>query len=352
MKDAVRDLSKRSAVARDSAETEEATKNSVILPFIRALGFDVFDLQQVVPEYNADVGVKKGEKVDYALKIDGRIVILIEAKPISVPLSEAQYNQLYRYFSVTEAQIAILTNGAEAWFFSDIDDKNKMDKRPFFRFDFAAFDDEDLKELSKFHRSAFDIENILQSAASLKYTTAAQKIIADEMDAPSDDLVRLVARQIHDGMVTKGVIDMLRPCIRSAFQQIVRGEIQEKFQTVLSTPDHVEEKEEHFDPDAETDGIFTTEEEMKAFMIVQAISSEMVEASRISIRDTKSYCGVLFDNNNRKPICRFWFNGKSVKHLGLFDGQKKETKSVIQKPEDVYLFKSQIQDAVRRYVDG
>ena len=118
------------------------------MPFIRALGFDVFDLTHVVPEYTADVGLKKGEKVDYALKIDDAVVMLIEAKPISVDLGKTAYRQLYRYFGTeTGAKIGILTNGVQVWFFTDIDAPNKMDKRPFFTFDFESYDDDDVKEL-------------------------------------------------------------------------------------------------------------------------------------------------------------------------------------------------------------
>lgn len=148
IKDLIRDIAKRSRVARDTAQSEEATKSSVIMPFIRALGFDVFDLTHVVPEYTADVGLKKGEKVDYALKIDDAVVMLIEAKPISVDLGKTAYRQLYRYFGTeTGAKIGILTNGVQVWFFTDIDAPNKMDKRPFFTFDFESYDDDDVKEL-------------------------------------------------------------------------------------------------------------------------------------------------------------------------------------------------------------
>lgn len=133
-------LSKRSKTAEQHALTEEATKTSVILPFIQALGFDVFNLDEVTPEFIADVGLKKGEKVDFALKIDGKVAMLVEAKPIGTKLSDAQLTQLFRYFSVTEGRLAILTNGREAWFYSDTDAPNKMDRKPFFTFDFQQYD--------------------------------------------------------------------------------------------------------------------------------------------------------------------------------------------------------------------
>ncbi len=82
----VASLSARSKHASKHAMTEEATKTSVVLPFIQALGFDVFNLEEVIPEYIADVGIKKGEKIDFAIKIGGKIAILVEVKPISMKL--------------------------------------------------------------------------------------------------------------------------------------------------------------------------------------------------------------------------------------------------------------------------
>ena len=43
-----------------SLQTEEATKNALIMPFIhQVLGYDVFNPMEVIPEYTADVGTKK-----------------------------------------------------------------------------------------------------------------------------------------------------------------------------------------------------------------------------------------------------------------------------------------------------
>jgi len=54
-------------------QTEEATKNALIMPFINILGYDIFDPTEVIPEFIADIGIKKGEKVDYAIVKDGKI---------------------------------------------------------------------------------------------------------------------------------------------------------------------------------------------------------------------------------------------------------------------------------------
>ena len=95
----------------DHLETEEATKNALVMPFINALGYDIFNPKEVVPEFIADVGTKKGEKVDYAIMKDGEVIILIECKAAKSDLCDANISQLYRYFAVTKSRIAILTNG-------------------------------------------------------------------------------------------------------------------------------------------------------------------------------------------------------------------------------------------------
>src|SRR3954449_11415625 len=96
---------------RGVIQTEEATKNAFVMPFISTiLGYDVFNPLEVVPEFIADVGMKKGEKVDYIMR-DGDVQILIECKSSQGPLRIENASQLYRYFSVTKARIAVLTNG-------------------------------------------------------------------------------------------------------------------------------------------------------------------------------------------------------------------------------------------------
>lgn len=116
----ITDLSQRSKHASKHALTEEATKTAVVLPFIQSLGFDVFNLEEVIPEFVADVGIKKGEKIDFAIKVDGKIAILVEVKPISMKLGDGQYSQLFRYFSTVEARLDILINGREVWFFQTL----------------------------------------------------------------------------------------------------------------------------------------------------------------------------------------------------------------------------------------
>lgn len=112
---------------------EEQTKTSLIMPLFMQLGYDVFNIDEFVPEYTADFGTKQGEKVDYAICINGQPLILIEAKKLGMSLGKDQVSQLFRYYSSTDAKIAILTNGDDYWFFTDSIKANTMDMEPSFK---------------------------------------------------------------------------------------------------------------------------------------------------------------------------------------------------------------------------
>ncbi len=346
----VTDLSVRSRHATKHALTEEATKTAVVMPLLQSLGFDVFNLEEVVPEFIADVGIKKGEKIDFAIKIDGKMAILMEVKPISMALGSAQYSQLFRYFGTMEARLAILTNGKEIWFFSDIDEKNKMDKKPFFVFDLQNYDEHQVIELARFQKSNFDIEKILEAASKLKYVKAAGGFISRQLTNPDDDFVKFVGRDIYDGSLTKAALEMLRPAIQAALDEVVRRRIQERLNITFGAETTVEASDkksgDNHTPEAE---IITSEDEVQAFMIVRAVGSSLVPINRITMRDARTYCSVFLDDNNRKPICRFYFNAKSGKSIGLFDAQKVETKHVIADLGDLYKFQDQIAGAIGLY---
>lgn len=331
--------------------TEEATKTAVVMPFIQALGFDAFNLEEVVPEFIADVGIKKGEKIDFAIKIGGKTAILIEVKPISMSLGSAQYSQLFRYFSTVEARLAILINGREIWFFSDIDEKNKMDKKPFFVFDLQNFDDRQVAELARFQKASFDMDGILEAASNLKYVKAGAAIISKQLTEPDDDFVRFIGKQIYEGSLTKGALEMLRPAIQSALDEVIRNRIQERLGVTFGKDASAVETQEKKDaPETPEQDIVTTEDEQQAFMIVRAIGSKVIPLSRITMRDAKSYCSIFIDDNNRKPVCRLYFNGKSTRTIGLFDANKVESKQQIDDLSELYKFSDQISAAIAAYV--
>lgn len=347
----VKDLAARSKHASQHAMTEEATKTAVVMPFIQALGYDAFNLEEVVPEFIADVGIKKGEKIDFAVKIGGKTAILIEAKPINMSLGNAQYSQLFRYFATVEARLAILLNGREIWFFSDIDEKNKMDKKPFFTFDLQNYDDRQVAELARFQKANFDMDSILEAASNLKYVKAAAAELSKQLAAPDDEFVRFFGKQIYDGTMTKAAVEMLRPAIQSALDEVIRNRIQERLNVTFGKDaplPEVPEKPANTDAAVEAD-VVTTEDELQAFMIVRAIGSRIAPINRITMRDAQTYCSIFMDDNNRKPICRLYFNRKNSKSIGIFGPDKSETKHQIEDLSDIFKHMDAIESAVKAY---
>lgn len=332
--------------------TEEATKNALVMPFINALGYNIFDPTEVIPEFTADVGTKKGEKVDYVIKRDGKLAILVECKPAGAKLCLNHASQLFRYFSVTEARFAILTNGIDYQIYTDIEAPNKMDDKPFFEFSMTALDAKATEEIRKFSKATFDLENILSTASELKYMKQIQAVIARELESPSEDFVRHFAKQVYSGTITANVKAQFTKLVAESFREFVKGRVNQRIQSALDsgTPELQQPQVEVVTVIAEEeDGVETTEEEIEAFQIVRAILAKHVEPKRVVMRDTKSYCGILLDDNNRKPICRLRFNF-SQKYLSLLDAERNENRIPISAPIDLFQYEGQLVEAARRYL--
>jgi predicted type IV restriction endonuclease len=351
--DRLRDLAARANRVMASIQTEEACKNAFVMPFLGALGYDVFNPEEVVPEFVADVGTKKGEKVDYAIKKNGKVIILAECKWNGRELKIEHASQLFRYFTVTEARCAVLTNGLIYQFYTDIDEPNKMDSHPFFIFNLLDFDESHIGELKKFSKPAFDIENVLGSAAALKYSTQVKAILAKELAKPSEEFVRLFAARIYEGRMTQAVREQFSGIVQSSFADFIRERVSDRLKTALRsevTPaaDQVSNGESPAETGDSTE-IVTTEEELEAFNIIRAIARKDVEVKRIFLRDAKSYCAVLLDDNNRKPIARLHFNGQSKRYVGIF-ASKVETKTPIESLDDIFGLAEQIQATIKEYM--
>ena len=209
-------FSERIKHIKDNVCTEEATKTSLILPFFQILGYDVFNPLEFVPEYTADTGIKKGEKVDYAILNNSDPLILIEAKAANIELTPKHMNQLLRYFMVTKARFGILTNGIVYKFFSDLEESNKMDSVPFFEFNFLDLKKDKIEELKQFHKDNFSLKNILNNASDLKYMSMIKESIAKQFLDPSDQLVKALIKNIYPGTKTQAVLDKFRDMIKKA----------------------------------------------------------------------------------------------------------------------------------------
>ncbi|GAB3577464.1 type I restriction enzyme HsdR N-terminal domain-containing protein [Amycolatopsis endophytica] len=343
-------------------ETEEATKNAFVMPFIgTVLGYDVFNPGEVIPEFTADVGTKKGEKIDYAIVHDGQVQVLIEVKKINDPLRIEHASQLFRYFAVTNARIAILTNGEVYEFYTDLDAPNRMDSKPFLVLNFSDIDDTLLPELAKLAKDSFNLESVISAAGELKYIGQLKRVLVGQFKQPEDDWVRFLTTRVYDGSFTQRVRDQFAPLVDKAMRQFLNEQVNDRLKNALGGPDaFVSVSADATEPvadasppvvslDSGSGDVQTTGEELDGYRVVRAIVCGEVPAARIVARDTKTYFGVLLDDNNRKPIARLWFN-RAKKYLGVFDENKVETRIPINSIEDIYAHADHLRRTVLRYL--
>lgn len=345
------ELQQRTLQHREVLLTEEAAKTALVMPFIQALGYDVFNPSEVIPEFCADVGTKKGEKVDYAICKDGKVTILVECKPASVDLNINHAGQLFRYFSVTDARLAVLTNGVIYQFYSDVERPNKMDEKPFFTFSMAALKGGDVKTIEAFSKNAFDIERIVKEAGNLKLQSLIRKELEREFAEPSDEFVGMLAKRVHDGRVTSAVKDNFGKLVVSSISSLVRDLVNDRLSSALNASAPQENVEGEASVEVGDIGIATTAEEISGFHIIQAIASRHVDPKRIIIRDAKSYCAILLDDNNRRTLARLHFNGLTTKYLGTFKS-KDEERHLLADLTDIYKFEKQISDRIAELESG
>lgn len=338
-------LSERITDLKEQIQTEEATKTAFILPFIGLLGYDIFNPLEVIPEFTADVGLKKGEKVDYAIFQDGEPILIIECKHWKENL-EVHNSQLTRYFHVSKSRFALLTNGIIYRFYTDLEKSNVMDERPFFEFDITQIKESYIHELSKFHKSNFDVHKIVSTASSLKYTREIKRIFSNELNDISPELVRFFASKVYGGRLTEKVMSQFKELTQKAINQLISESVNNRLQSALDKESEQSEEEE-IHPEEESK-IITTEEELEGFEILKAILRRKVDVSRIVYRDTQSYFGVLLDDNNRRPLCRLHLNGKK-KYISLFNNNKQENKLPLESLEAIYSYEKELLDTVDYY---
>lgn len=340
------ELQKRTLEHREVLLTEEAAKTALVMPFLQALGYDVFNPGEVVPEFSADVGTKKGEKVDYAICAAGKVTILIECKPSSAELNVNHAGQLFRYFSVTDARLAVLTNGVVYQFYSDIEKPNKMDEKPFFTFSMDAIKPTDVKTLEKFAKATFDIANIVHEAGNLKLQSLIRKELEREFAEPSEEFASMLARRILSGRMTPAIKESFTKLLSASIATFIRDLVNSRLSSALNASNPPDPEVDEEESATDESGIITTPEEISGFHIIQAIASKLVHPKRVIMRDAKSYCAVLLDDNNRKTIARLHFNGLTTKYVGMFSG-KEEQRHLIGELTDIYQFGNEIEARLR-----
>jgi len=348
--DEIKLFSKKVEKLKSQIQTEAATKTSLVLPFFQLLGYDIFNPQEFIPEFTADVGIKKGEKVDYAIIRDNKPIILIEVKWCNEDLQKHD-SQLFRYFGTTTSKFAILTNGIIYKFYTDLEQSNKMDETPFLEINVSDIKENLIPELKKFHKSNFDIDSIFNSASELKYSNKVKLLMAGQINNPSDSFVKYVLNEIYDGLKTQPVIAKFKALIKNSFNQFVNELINERIKSAIEKVPEEKPKEEtqRKEDVKEQEKIITTITELEGFFIIKGILRDLITPNRINYRDTESYLSMLIDNNKHKWICRLYL-GKEQTYLGIPDENKKESKYKFENLDEIYNYRKQLEEVVKRYI--
>lgn len=338
---------------KDQIQTEEATKTAFVMPFIQILGYDIFNPTEVVPEFIADIGTKKGEKVDFVIKKEDEPILIIECKNWKEN-ADAHNSQLHRYYHVSKARFGVLTNGIIYNFYTDLEQPNIMDEKPFFTINLDDLKDNSIKVLENFTKSGYNLESILDSAEALKYIKAIRKEFEKEIENPSDELVRLLVNRFFEKPLTANRMITFKEYSKRALSISISESISSRLKSALVINDNIETEKAvvstvNIDQNTDVSKVITTEEELEAFQIVKAILRERISSDRIAYRDTQSYFGILLDDNNRKPICRFHF-GTNRKLIELFHkGKDSGEKIILDSLDGIYSHRNELHQTVENY---
>ncbi|ADY54676.1 Restriction endonuclease, type I, R subunit/Type III [Syntrophobotulus glycolicus DSM 8271] len=355
--DQLKQFASRVENLKDQIATEEATKTSLILPFFQLLGYDIFDPTEFVPEFTADVGIKKGEKVDYAIFQNGIPIILIEAKWCGENLDKHS-SQLFRYFGTSKAKFGILTNGLIYKFFTDLEEPNKMDEKPFMELNLLDIKESLVPELKKFHKSAMDIESVFNTASELKYSSLIKALLTKQLYDLEDNFVTYILGEVYDGKRTKATVDRFRVIVKRAYNQFLNetmndrikaaiGQSEKAVQEAAPTVEPIETVHNETEPQGSK--IVTTLEELEYFFAIKSVLKDVVDPSRIFHRDTESYFGILLDDNKLKWICRISLNS-AQKSIMIPDESKRPVRVQVSDVNDVYKLQQQLVEVTKRYL--
>jgi hypothetical protein len=350
-KDSIKQISDRFDKLRENLLTEEATKNALIMPFIQALGYDVFNPMEVLPEMDCDLIKKKGEKIDYAILKDGQPIMLMECKHWQQGL-HLHDTQLQKYFVASKAKFGILTNGVQYRFYTDLVNQNIMDDKPFLEINMLDVKENQVEELKKFHKSYFNIDTIISSASELKYTGELKSILSKEFANPSQEFVKYFGKQIYEGQFTSKISDQFAVLLKRSIASLISDSISDRLKAAIKDEESDQEQSEEIEQVIENKNenkIVTTDEEIESYFIVKSILRSVISPERITYRDAQTYFAVFIDDNNRKPVCRIYLNSETNKKIGVMDADKNETVYKISSIDQIYEYSEAIISSIEKY---
>jgi hypothetical protein len=304
----------------ENCSNEAQTKKFLIDPFFLLLNYAHEDL---IPEYEADFGDRVSHKVDYAIKLNRKDIIIIECKKLTSKLTDKEAGQLSSYFqNAKNSRIAILTNGKEYRFYSDVALANTMDSKPFFVFDIESYSDNDIEGLLDFDARIINIIDIISKAQESVFIEDFENTFFKEITSPSPEFLKL----IHKRMIfkTKYNEERIKELMNSSlFKSLTEKIILHETKT-----------------NSKSAGIITTDEEIQAYHTIRTllIQNKKIPNERITYRDQKGTFNIMVDDNQKKTICQLKFTDSIKKILiGLNDYP-------LDSIDDILKFKNELND--------
>ncbi|HKX87444.1 MAG TPA: type I restriction enzyme HsdR N-terminal domain-containing protein [Flavobacterium sp.] len=311
----------------ENCSNEAQTKKFLIDPFFLLLNYAHEDL---IPEYEADFGERVSNKVDYAIKLGRKDIIIVECKKLASRLTDKEAGQLSGYFqNAKNSRIAILTNGREYWFYSDVALINTMDSKPFFIFNIENYTDNDIESLLDFDARIININEIIVKAQESVFIEDFEVTFLKEMIGPSSDFLKM----LHKKMTFKSKYneDRMKELMNSSlFKSITEKIILHETKT-----------------NSKSAGIITTDDELQAYHTIRTllIQNKKIPNLRIGYRDQKGAFNILVDENQKKTVCQLKFTD-SIKKIYIGNNEYPITHL-----DDLLNFKNELIERTISFID-
>jgi len=284
---------------------ETQTRDNLIHPFLNILNYE--KIEDYTHEFVADLKDKKGKKVDIAITLgkEKTPIILIECKRANQSLNDNHYRQLREYCTDTpSAKVGILTNGIEYKFYIKQNNSVLYDT-PFFVFNLLEYDSSDLDLLAMFYKQTLEVNDIIEEAEEIHFIEKFDEGFYNTFANPSDDLVKIIFKNMGGKRTSERINLQIKDLVNSI--------------SIRNTLDKILKKE----ASESNTGIYTTEEEIKAYNVIKTIMAmsgnfKNTYLDRIGYRDLKGSFLVLVDDNQKKRICSLILkeNSKSIEIEG------------------------------------
>lgn len=284
------------AEAIELCTNEAQTRKFLIEPFFLMLNYESTNL---IPEYNADFGDRISQKIDYAILLNKKETILVEAKKYNSRLTDKEAGQLNGYFGNTKSsKIAILTNGIEYRFYSDVVEQNIIDSKPFFIFNITNYTDSDLESLIRFDKRFINVQSIVNTAQEIVFNESFENAFFKELIAPSKELLK----SIHKNMT-----------FTSKFNEETQGKMINLINSSLLKSMY--DKKVLLESTSNSQGVVTTELEIQAYHTIRTllIQNKKIPKERIGFKDFKGFFNISIDESSKKVICKLMFNNSILK---------------------------------------